>query len=197
MLLERLGHKADGDGVLAIETLHQRPADYLQISPVTVSGDGGKPEVCEIGHEDGFALFGMTKGGDEFTALVYADLDSGRATAVRIAEAMRTTHEIDGHSVSVGVCVGVVQIGRPDRTPPDSTTVAGSDTADEDELMRLADRAMYTAKREGKAGIYAYDTAGTLSAGPSGSDHASRGTKPKMVAGEPDPARLIGPPTRT
>jgi hypothetical protein len=51
-----------------IETLHQRPADYLQISPVTVSGDGGKPEVCEIGHEDGFALFGMTKGGDEFTA---------------------------------------------------------------------------------------------------------------------------------
>lgn len=136
-------------------------------------------------------------GGDEFTALVYADLDTGRATAVRIAEAMRTTHEIDGHSVSVGVCVGVVQIGRPDRTPPDSTTVAGSDTADEDELMRLADRAMYTAKREGKAGIYAYDTAGTLSAVPSGSDHATRGTKPKMVAGEPDPARLIGPPTRT
>ncbi|MEK8071683.1 diguanylate cyclase domain-containing protein [Rhodococcoides navarretei] len=136
-------------------------------------------------------------GGDEFTALVYADLDTGRATAVRIAEAMRTTHEIDGRSVSVGVCVGVVQIGRSDRTPPDSTTVAGSDTADEDELMRLADRAMYTAKREGKAGIYAYDTAGTLSAVPSGSDHATRGTKPKMVAGEPDPARLIGPPTRT
>ncbi len=141
-------------------------------------------------------------GGDEFTALVYADLDAGRATAVRIADAMRTAHEIDGHSVSVGVCVGVVQIGRLDRTPHDSTTVAGSDTGtadvdEEDELMRLADRAMYKAKREGKAGIYAYDTAGTLSAVPSGSDHATRGTKPKMVAGEPDPARLIGPPTRT
>lgn len=51
-----------------IETLHQRPVDFLQVSPVTVAGDGGLPEVCEIGHEDGFALFGMTKGGDEFTA---------------------------------------------------------------------------------------------------------------------------------
>ncbi|MDV8023330.1 diguanylate cyclase domain-containing protein [Rhodococcus sp. IEGM 1330] len=138
-------------------------------------------------------------GGDEFTALVYADLDTGRATAVRIAEAMRTTHEIDGHSVSVGVCVGVVQIGPLDRRPHDTTTVAGSDTSDvdEDELMRLADRAMYKAKHEGKAGIYAYDTAGTLSAVPSGSDQAILGTRPKMVAGEPDPARLIGPPTRT
>ncbi|OZF43750.1 GGDEF domain-containing protein [Rhodococcus sp. 14-1411-2a] len=136
-------------------------------------------------------------GGDEFTALVYADLDAGRATAVRIAETMRTAHEIDGHSVSVGVCVGVVQIGQLDRTPHDSTSVAGSDTADEDELMRLADRAMYEAKREGKAGIYAYDTAGALTAVPSTSDQATLGTRPKMVAGEPDPARLIGPPTRT
>jgi len=141
-------------------------------------------------------------GGDEFTALVYADLDAGRAPAARIADGLGTAHDIDGHSVSVGVCVGVVQIGRLDRTPHDSTTVAGSDTGtadvdEEDELMRLADRAMYKAKREGKAGIYAYDTAGTLSAVPSGSDHATRGTKPKMVAGEPDPARLIGPPTRT
>ncbi|MCZ4560390.1 diguanylate cyclase [Rhodococcus sp. IEGM 1401] len=136
-------------------------------------------------------------GGDEFTALVYADLDAGRATAVRIAETMRTAHEIDGHSVSVGVCVGVVQIGQLDRTPHDTTTVAGSDTADEDELMRLADRAMYEAKREGKAGIYAYDTAGALTAVPSTSDQATLGTRPKMVAGEPDPARLIGPPTRT
>ncbi|WP_256979246.1 MULTISPECIES: GGDEF domain-containing protein [unclassified Rhodococcus (in: high G+C Gram-positive bacteria)] len=138
-------------------------------------------------------------GGDEFTALVYGDLDTGRATAVRIAEAMRTAHEIDGHSVSVGVCVGVVQIGRFDRTPHESTTVAGSDTSDvdEDELMRLADRAMYTAKRSGKAGIYAYDAAGTLSVVPSRSDQGSLGTRPKMVAGEPDPARLIGPPTST
>ncbi len=51
-----------------IETLHQRPADFLQVSPVTVAGDGGKPEVCEIGHEDGFALFGMKDDGDEFIA---------------------------------------------------------------------------------------------------------------------------------
>ncbi|WP_415974759.1 diguanylate cyclase domain-containing protein [Rhodococcus sp. 077-4] len=35
------------------------------------------------------------------------------------------------------------------------------------------------------------------SAVPSGSDQESLGTNPKMVAGEPDPARLIGPPTRT
>ncbi|WP_306436895.1 GGDEF domain-containing protein [Rhodococcoides fascians] len=138
-------------------------------------------------------------GGDEFTALVNADLRTGRTTAVRIAEAMRTAHEIDGHSVSVGACVGVVQIGRPDRTADGTTTVAGTDTSDvdEDELMRLADRAMYKAKRSGKAGVYAYDTAGTLSMVPSGSDQGSLGINPKMVAGEPDPARLIGPPTRT
>ncbi|OZC82973.1 GGDEF domain-containing protein [Rhodococcus sp. 06-418-5] len=138
-------------------------------------------------------------GGDEFTALVNADLRTGRTTAVRIAEAMRTAHEIDGHSVSVGACVGVVQIGRPDRTADGTTTVAGTDTSDvdEDELMRLADRAMYKAKRSGKAGVYAYDTAGTLSMVPSGSDQGSVGINPKMVAGEPDPARLIGPPTRT
>jgi len=65
-----------------IETLHQRPADYLQISPVTVSGDGGKPEVCEIGHEDGFALFGMTKGGDEFTAYEALQIEE----VVRVAD---------------------------------------------------------------------------------------------------------------
>jgi hypothetical protein len=127
---------------------------------------------------------------------------AGPARGAPAPPGRRPAHDIDGHSVSVGVCVGVVQIGRLDRTPHDSTTVAGSDTGtadvdEEDELMRLADRAMYKAKREGKAGIYAYDTAGTLSAVPSGSDHATRGTKPKMVAGEPDPARLIGPPTRT
>ena len=141
-------------------------------------------------------------GGDEFTALVHADLDTGCATAVRIAEAMRTAHEIDGHSVSIGVCVGAVQIGQVDRTPEDNSDVHGSDTShtsgvDEDELMRLADRAMYKAKHEGKAGIYAYDTAGTLRAVSSGSDQAILGTRPKMVAGEPDPDRLIGPPTRT
>ena len=112
---------------------------------------------------------------------------------------MRTAHEIDGHSVSVGVCVGIVQIGQLDRTPDDASTVDDSGTSDidEDELMRLADRAMYTAIRKGKAGIYAYDTAGTLTAVPSGTYGNTLGTIPKMVAGEPDPARLIGPPTRT
>ncbi|OZD10174.1 GGDEF domain-containing protein [Rhodococcus sp. 06-235-1A] len=138
-------------------------------------------------------------GGDEFTALVYADLDAGRETAVRITEAMRVVHEIDGHPVSIGACVGVVQIGQLDRAPngPAAVTGQGTSTVEEDELMRLADRAMYTAKRSGKAGIYAYDTAGTLSVVPSRPDQGSLGTKPKMVAGEPDPARLIGPPTRT
>ncbi|MCZ4518295.1 GGDEF domain-containing protein [Rhodococcus ruber] len=135
-------------------------------------------------------------GGDEFTALVHADLDTGRATAARIAEAMRAPHEIDGHPVSLGACVGVVQISRttgvdPDDTAPQSTGV------DEDELMRLADRAMYRAKREGKAGVYGYDAVGTLSRVPIDIDQDNLGTKPKMVAGEPDPARLMGPPTRT
>ncbi|OZF31018.1 GGDEF domain-containing protein [Rhodococcus sp. 14-2483-1-1] len=135
-------------------------------------------------------------GGDEFTALVHADLDTGRTTAVRIAEAMRTPHEIDGHPVSVGACVGVVQIGRTTGVDPDDTAPRTTGV-DEDELMRLADRAMYRAKREGKAGVYGYDAVGTLSRVPMDIDQDNLGTKPKMVAGEPDPARLMGPPTRT
>ncbi|MFN3539913.1 MAG: diguanylate cyclase domain-containing protein [Rhodococcus sp. (in: high G+C Gram-positive bacteria)] len=136
-------------------------------------------------------------GGDEFTALVYADLDAGRATAGPHPPTQRAAPPQARPSGWGGGGGGGGASGQLDRTPHDSTSVAGSDTADEDELMRLADRAMYEAKREGKAGIYAYDTAGALTAVPSTSDQATLGTRPKMVAGEPDPARLIGPPTRT
>lgn len=135
-------------------------------------------------------------GGDEFTALVHADLDTGRATAARIAEAMRTPHDIDGHPVSVGACVGVVQIDRTTEADPDYTA-SRTTGADHDELMRLADHAMYRAKREGKAGVYAFDALGTLSRVPIYIDQENLGTIPKMVAGEPDPARLMVPPTRT
>ncbi len=135
-------------------------------------------------------------GGDEFTALVYADLDTGHATAVRIAEAMQTPHDIDGHPVSVGACVGVVEIGRATTADVDNSA-SRTDDVDEDELMRLADRAMYQAKREGKARVYAYDIMGALSAVPIDTYRDNVGTRPNIVAGEPDPARLMGPPTRT
>ncbi|MDI9895766.1 diguanylate cyclase [Rhodococcus sp. IEGM 1381] len=163
-------------------------------------GHGGGDELLvELARRlDGCVADGVAArfGGDEFTALVHADLDSGRATAVRIADAMRTPHEIDGHPVSVGACVGVVQIGRTHEANPDNTA-SRTTGVDQDELMRLADRAMYRAKREGKAGVYAYDAVGTLSRVPIDMDQENLGTRPKMVAGEPDPARLMGPPTRT
>ncbi|WP_206488501.1 diguanylate cyclase domain-containing protein [Rhodococcus sp. KRD162] len=138
-------------------------------------------------------------GGDEFTVLVRVDLETGHATAVRIASALRSPHVIDGRPVAVGACVGVVQIGRCE-TNDDSTPYSKPHRiadVEEDELMRLADRAMYRAKHGGKAGIYAYDSSGILSEVPNLLDQGMRGTSPKIVAGEPDPSRLIVPPTRT
>ncbi|WP_072801901.1 GGDEF domain-containing protein [Rhodococcoides yunnanense] len=141
-------------------------------------------------------------GGDEFTVLIPAGIDAGCRTARSIVDALRVPQDLEGHSVSIGASVGVVELEVFD----------GEVTADV--LLRNADRAMYEAKKNGKAGVFAYDSDGTLRLvynlaerrvpfdwWSNGRDawaaQGSRGINPNMVAGEPDPARLIAPPTRT
>ncbi len=77
-------------------------------------------------------------GGDEFTVLLY-DLrereDIGRI-AEKIIKALSQPYELDGHDVRIGVSIGIARFAE--------------DTEDEDKLMNLADKAMYTAKAEGR-----------------------------------------------
>ncbi|SNS22677.1 GGDEF domain-containing protein [Rhodococcoides kyotonense] len=175
---DRLGHAA---GDRSLQTLSRRLVDTVEVS-----------------HERGIvARFG----GDEFTVLIPAGIDDGCAVAKAIVDAIRAPQAIEGRSVSIGASVGVVEL---DVFEHDVTA---------DTLLRSADRAMYEAKKNGKAGVFAYDSDGTLRmvynlsntgapfdwwgtrrTGQPG--QGSRGINPNIVAGEPDPARLIGPPTR-
>jgi diguanylate cyclase (GGDEF)-like protein/PAS domain S-box-containing protein len=77
-------------------------------------------------------------GGDEFTVLLY-DLrereDIGRV-AEKIIESISMPYELEGHDVQIGVSIGIARFS--------------DDTDDEDKLMKLADKAMYTAKSAGR-----------------------------------------------
>ncbi|OZF43993.1 GGDEF domain-containing protein [Rhodococcus sp. 14-2470-1b] len=176
---DRLGH---GAGDRSLKTLSSRLVDT-----VNAQGNGGV-----------VARFG----GDEFTVLIPASIDAGCTTARSIVDALRAPQDIEGHTVSIGASVGVVELD------------VFEQAVTADTLLRNADRAMYEAKKNGKAGVFAYDSDGTLrmvynlsvQAAPFnwfGHGHATadaqgnRGMSPNIVAGEPDPARLIGPPTRT
>ncbi|QCB52767.1 GGDEF domain-containing protein [Rhodococcus sp. PAMC28707] len=184
---DRLGHGA-GDRLL--EILSNRLADAV---------DGGE-------HGGIVARFG----GDEFTVLIPAGIDAGCRAAKEIVDALRKPQKIEGYTVSIGASVGVVELNVFD----------GDVTADT--VVRSADRAMYEAKKSGKAGVFTYDCDGALRMVYNLDDTAaafdwwpnhrspdiqrisfcsgnqgSLGISPKIVAGEPDPARLIGPPTRT
>src|SRR5439155_3187475 len=78
-------------------------------------------------------------GGDEFTVLLedITDVRYAIRVAERIEEALREPFEIDGQETSVTASIGIaVGTGR-EATP--------------DELVRNSDRAMYEAKRGGKA----------------------------------------------
>lgn len=176
---DRLGH---GAGDRSLKTLSRRLTES-----VTDGGNGGI-----------IARFG----GDEFTVLIPAGIDAGCRTARAIVDALRLPQDIEGHNVSIGASVGVVELDVFEK----------SVTADT--LLRNADRAMYEAKKNGKAGVFAYDSDGSLrlvyNLGERSAPFAwwgdertgygrqdKRGINPNMVAGEPDPARLIAPPTRT
>ncbi|BCB25746.1 hypothetical protein SKTS_06320 [Sulfurimicrobium lacus] len=77
-------------------------------------------------------------GGDEFTVLLY-DLrkreDIGRI-AEKIIRTVSLPYELDGHDVRIGVSIGIARFS--------------DDTEDEDSLVNLADKAMYSAKAGGR-----------------------------------------------
>lgn len=176
---DRLGH---GAGDRSLKTLSRRLAETVDDSTT-----GGT-----------VARFG----GDEFTVLVPAGIDAGCAIARAIVDAVRVPQDLEGHSVSIAASIGVVELE------------AFGSAVTADAVLRNADRAMYEAKKNGKAGVFAYDSDGTLRSihtvadtgapfdwwrrGDTGATAQDRrGINPNIVAGEPDPARLIGPPTRT
>ncbi len=85
-------------------------------------------------------------GGDEFFLLL-ADLpadaeEHAEAAAVRVASTLAEPFSVAGVSLHVSASVGISLYPR--------------DAADEDELLRHADTAMYQAKREGRAGHRLY-----------------------------------------
>ncbi|GGG01541.1 hypothetical protein GCM10007304_14420 [Rhodococcoides trifolii] len=124
-------------------------------------------------------------GGDEFVVLVDSTADHAGEIVFRIVDAVSGTLDVDGQHMSTGVCVGVVEFG----------SVMGEPTPDA--LLRLADRAMYEAKRDGKGRAFLYRADHTFEALVPPEHQGSRGTNPNIVAGEPEPARLMAPPTRT
>ncbi|MGU3435977.1 diguanylate cyclase domain-containing protein [Actinomycetes bacterium M1A6_2h] len=124
-------------------------------------------------------------GGDEFVVLVDTTAARARETVLRIVDAVSGTLDVDGQEMSTGVCVGVVEFG----------SVMGETTPDA--LLRRADRAMYQAKGDGKGRAFLYRADDTFEAIAATRHHGSLGTNPNSVAGEPDPARLMAPPTRT
>ena len=99
-----------------------------------------------VGHEIGSCLRGTDMlarlGGDEFTVVLQgpATADEARQVADRIITAVERIEQVDGHPVSVSISVGVSflpasDLGRLVRS---------------EELVQVADEAMYAAKRAGK-----------------------------------------------
>lgn len=78
-------------------------------------------------------------GGDEFAVLQGGIKDAARAQALaeRIIESLSAPYDIDGHHVVVSASIGIA--------------VAPTDSEDADQLLKLADMALYRAKTEGRS----------------------------------------------
>jgi diguanylate cyclase (GGDEF)-like protein len=83
-------------------------------------------------------------GGDEFAVLLDGDVEAPGTVAERILAALYQPFRIDGHLVSVGASVGVVE---PELNELDVTA---------DVLVHRADGAMYLGKRRGKGTVVHY-----------------------------------------
>lgn len=77
-------------------------------------------------------------GGDEFMVLQTGALqpESAEALAARLVDLVGRTFLVEGHTIDIGVSVGVA--------------IAGADDSDPDVIMRQADMALYSAKAEGR-----------------------------------------------
>ena len=83
--------------------------------------------------------------GDEF-AIIQKQLDqpSGAAAlAIQIGDAIREPFDLDGHSVSVNISIGIA--------------IAPNDATELDDLMKMADIALYEAKNTGRGTYYFYE----------------------------------------
>lgn len=81
-------------------------------------------------------------GGDEFAILCVADAEPVETLATKIVDTIAKPFELHAATGHVSASIGIVRHGEPTLTP--------------DDLLNLADRAMYVAKRRGK-GCYHVD----------------------------------------
>ncbi len=87
-------------------------------------------------------------GGDEFTIILEGVASEAGIVIVakRIVESISTEFELKGHSVSIGVSIGI--------------TVYPYDDNGIDDLLRHADTAMYRAKQQGGSGFHFHEASG-------------------------------------
>ena len=119
-------------------------------------------------------------GGDEFTVLLedITDVRYAIRVAERIAEALKEPFHLDGHEASVTASIGIaVGTGR-ESTP--------------DDLVRSSDRAMYEAKRNGKARFVVFHEALAVSRAVTGEEAkvAEQEDEPPAQA-EPEPVETV------
>jgi len=117
--------------------------------------DGFKPVNDEFGHDAGDQILSMVGerltsrtratdvvarlGGDEFVVLIdgHPEADAADALAERLHEAFSSPFTLDGRPVTVGASIG--------------RAVFPTDAQDAEGLLRIADEAMFEAKRAVKA----------------------------------------------
>ena len=123
---DSLGHNIGDQLLMAVA---QRLSKCLRVSDYLASFYGAGSG----------AFFGISRlGGDEFTVLlkdIESEQDAARV-AERILEAMKEPYIINGHELVVTPSIGI------SLSPRDATNV--------EELVKMADTAMYQAKRSGK-----------------------------------------------
>jgi diguanylate cyclase (GGDEF)-like protein len=163
---QQLIHDAQHDALTGLPNRRQflERLDMLAASPpdghavLFVDIDNFKTINDECGHDTGDAalvsvassLTNMVRpgdvvarfGGDEFTVLLQGLDHDGAASEIadRITRMLAGRRVLNGHTVAISVSVGVATAGRND-----DATAAGGD------LLRLADQAMYAAKRARRA----------------------------------------------
>ena len=179
-LQQRLAHQAFHDSLTGLPNranfdrrLRQRQANHqadrrsggVGVAVLFIDLDGFKTINDTLGHTAGDRTLEVVAsriretirpgdsvarlGGDEFVVLLdrAAGLDGARAAAERILDVLASPIRLGRHQATIGASIG---IAFRDEVPDDP-----------DKLIRLADRAMYEAKRTGRGRIVAIDDVDT------------------------------------